>query len=54
MKSDNKQPSPDASKSKKNYQQPQLRVYGELRDITQSTGMKGANDGGKGFSKTQA
>jgi len=40
--------------SKKTYQRPQLQVYGDLREITQTFAMKGAGDGGKGFSKTHA
>jgi len=40
--------------SKKIYQKPQLQVYGDLREITQTFAMKGAGDGGKGNSKTHA
>ena len=41
-------------KSKKTYRQPQLQVYGDLREITQTFSMKGAGDGGKGMDKTHA
>ena len=33
----NKARSPDTKRSKKPYQQPQLQVYGDLREVTQST-----------------
>ena len=46
MKSDNDQASPDTSQYKNPYEQPQLQVYGDLRNITQSMGKKGAKDGG--------
>jgi hypothetical protein len=38
---------------KKEYQRPQLIVYGEIRDATQAVGMMGTDDGGKGMDKTQ-
>ena len=34
--------------TKKSYQQPELQVYGDLRDITQTLGNMGAKDGGSG------
>ena len=46
------QASPNKNQPKRVYQEPQLQVFGDLRGITQNIGMKGANDGGKGFSKT--
>jgi hypothetical protein len=43
----------NTSKSKKAYQQPELQVYGDLRDITQTVGTHGAKDGsGKSTQKT--
>ncbi len=39
---DNEQP--DKKRSKKAYSQPQLQVYGDLRNITQTLGMSGAMD----------
>ena len=51
---DNQRELPGRKRSKKTYQQPQLQVYGDLRDITQAhaTGMR--SDGGKkaNFGKT--
>ena len=32
--------------SKKAYSTPALRVYGDIREITQNVGAAGANDGG--------
>jgi hypothetical protein len=44
---DNEQP-PNAKRSKKPYSQPHLQVYGDLSDITQSTGNTSKNlDGPK-------
>ena len=38
---------------KKPYSSPQLVTYGDVREITRSTGMNSATaDGGKGFDKT--
>jgi hypothetical protein len=43
----------NTSKSKKAYQQPELQVYGDLRDITQTVGVKGVKDNlGKSTQKT--
>ena len=49
MKNDKEQSLPDANPSKKAYQQPQLQVYGDLRDITQSIAAGKSKDGGKGI-----
>jgi hypothetical protein len=38
--------------SKKAYKAPTLRVYGNLTELTMSSGMKGNLDGGKGNNKT--
>ena len=47
MKNDKEQSLPDANPSKKAYQQPELQVYGDLKEITQSVGNMGtAPDGG--------
>jgi hypothetical protein len=35
---------PNAKRSKKAYSQPQLQVYGDLREITHTLGMTGAMD----------
>jgi len=43
---DNQQELPHATKIKKSYQQPQLQVYGDLRNITQAVGNMGGSDGG--------
>lgn len=44
---------PDASRSKKVYRQPELQVYGDLRDITKTVGPHGTKDGsGKNAQKT--
>jgi hypothetical protein len=43
-----KQPVPDKSQSKKVYKQPELHVYGNLREITQAVNNKGTLDGGTG------
>ena len=54
MKTNQEQTPRDAKRSKKPYQQPQLQVYGDLREITQSH-MTGPNkDGakGKGMNRT--
>ncbi len=41
--------------SKKTYQKPQLQVYGDLREITQTFAMAGKMDGGAGqMDKTHA
>ena len=34
--------------SRKPYTRPQLRVYGDLQEITQNVGMTGIQDGGGG------
>ncbi len=38
----------NAKHSKKTYQKPQLQVYGDLREITQTFAMAGKMDGGAG------
>jgi len=38
----------DRAGSRKQYVQPQLLTYGELREITQTVGGTGAMDGGSG------
>lgn len=48
MKNDKEQSLPDATPSKKAYQQPQLQVYGDLKEITQAVGNQGTADGGGG------
>jgi hypothetical protein len=48
MKNDKEQSLPNANPSKKAYQQPQLQVYGHLRDITQAVGVASVKDGGSG------
>ena len=40
--------SPETSPAKKPYAAPALVTWGTLRDITQSQGWQGNNDGGKG------
>jgi hypothetical protein len=35
---------PNTKRSRKAYRQPQLQVYGDLRTITQTLGMSGAQD----------
>jgi hypothetical protein len=45
MKNNSEQASPDTNRSRKTYQQPQLQVYGDLRDITQSQMMGPKIDG---------
>ena len=46
---------PNTGKSKRAYQQPELQVYGDLRDITQTVGPHGTKDGsGKSVQKTGA
>jgi hypothetical protein len=37
-----------AENKKRSYETPVLVVWGTLRDITQSVGTNGANDGGRG------
>lgn len=51
---DNQQELPNTNRSKKKYEQPQLQVYGDLRDITQShmKGMDMDSSGAKGLDKT--
>ena len=46
----------DRAGSRKQYVQPQLLTYGELREITQTVGGTGAMDGGSGggMNKTSA
>ena len=53
---DNEKTSPDRKQSKKAYQQPQLQVYGSLKDITESVGATGVSDGGgiPNFNRTSA
>jgi hypothetical protein len=41
---DKEQSLSDKKQSKKAYRQPQLQVYGDLRNITQTVGMNGAMD----------
>jgi hypothetical protein len=48
MNDNNEQPVPDKSQSKKVYKQPELQVYGNLREITQAVSNKGTLDGGTG------
>ena len=38
---------------KKVYREPQLKVYGDLKDITRSVGITGAMDGGLLVLKTK-
>lgn len=50
-----KQKLTDTKRSKKPYQKPQLQVYGDLREITQTFAMNGKMDGGTGqMDKTHA
>ena len=53
---DNEQATPDNNQTKKPYQQPQLQVYGSLKDITESVGATGVSDGGgiPNFNRTSA
>jgi hypothetical protein len=41
--------SPATLPPKKVYQAPKLQVYGDLTEMTQSTGPRGNSDGGKGL-----
>lgn len=41
----------ESSPAKKPYAPPALLTWGTLRDITQSSGDRGANDGGRGKNK---
>jgi len=41
---DSEQPVPTTKQPKKPYEQPQLRVYGNLRDITEGVGVAGVSD----------
>jgi hypothetical protein len=43
--SENRQSTPDKP-TKKPYNRPQLQVYGDLREITQTVGKTGQTDGG--------
>jgi hypothetical protein len=43
---ESEQPVPTTNERKKPYEQPQLQVYGNLRDITETLGVSGAADGG--------
>ncbi len=53
MKDNNNEPTlPDKEPLKKPYEQPDLQVYGDLRDITQATGMGMKGDGGGKGGKT--
>jgi hypothetical protein len=45
-KDKNKEQLPGAKPRRKTYRQPQLQVYGNLREITQSVGVAGVSDGG--------
>jgi hypothetical protein len=55
MKNDKEQSLPDATPSKKAYQQPQLQVYGDLKEITQNVSNQGTLDGGSsGTNRTHA
>ena len=51
---DNKDPVTNTNHSKKVYQQPELQIYGDLREITQLTGTGLKMDGGgmMGMNKT--
>jgi hypothetical protein len=52
-KNKNKEQLPSAKPRKKTYRQPQLQVYGNLREITQSVGVAGVLDNaGAGPGKT--
>lgn len=52
-KNKNREQLPGAKPRKKTYRQPQLQVYGNLREITQSGGAAGVLDnGGAGTGKT--
>jgi len=42
---DDEQTSSATNQRKKAYHQPQLQVYGNLKDITQSVGFHGMTDG---------
>ena len=48
MNGNDEQPLPANSQSKKVYKQPELQVYGNLKEITQNVGDKGTLDGGGG------
>lgn len=41
-----------ATETKAAYQPPKLRVYGDVRDITQNVGKIGLGDGGNGNDKS--
>lgn len=45
---DNKPALPVTKKAKKPYHRPELQVYGDLRDITQSTMLGKTQDSSKG------
>ena len=44
---------PDTKPGKKTYYQPELQVYGNLRDITQAVSNQGGIDGGVSPSPTR-
>lgn len=48
MTKDNELASPNKNQSKKPYQEPQLQVYGDLRQVTQATLLGKTADSGKG------
>jgi hypothetical protein len=45
-------PTESSGSLKKTYSKPELQVYGNLKDITQSLGVTGAMDGGVVLAKT--
>lgn len=48
-----KESSPETGIRRKSYRPPELFIYGDVRQITQSSGMTGfVNDGGMGSTKT--
>jgi hypothetical protein len=48
MKKNNDQTPPNPSRSRKPYRKPQLQVYGDLREVTQSTLLGMTQDSSKG------
>jgi hypothetical protein len=48
MKKNNNQTPPNPKRSKKPYQEPQLQVYGDLREVTQATLTGKTQDSSKG------
>jgi hypothetical protein len=49
---DGEQPVPTTNQHKKPYEQPQLQVYGNLRDITETLGIAGVDDNASMVTKT--